>query len=271
VAPIVWPRLRAAVPEHRALSVLGALAAALAAGYAALRAMVFPWYAPLVVFPAALGLALVTLRWPRVTAAIASAARRRLAWAGLALLAAGPAAAVGLGVVATARDVAAVEAGRLGRSRALIANARARTYLEIGADLERRCPGRTVLAAEIGALGWTYRGRIIDGVGLVSPEVLPYHPLRVPDERISGLVGAYPARAVVDLRPDLIVTMEIFNSDFAGKAPDDPLLRRYAVVDARPVFSPTLPPGPERLWESSRVLVMGDPAGCAGAASGPPR
>jgi hypothetical protein len=258
------------VPEHRALCVLGALPAALAAGYAVVRAMVFPWYSPLVVYPVALGLSLVSVRWPRVAAGWAGTSPRRLAAAGLALLAAGPTAAVGLGAAATARDVAAVEAGRLGRSGALIANARARTYLEIGADLERRCPGRTVLAAEIGALGWAYRGRIIDGVGLVSPEVLPYHPLRVPDERISGLVGAYPARAVADLRPDLIVTMEIFNSDFSGKAADDPLLRRYAVVDARPVFSPTLRGRtPARLWESTHVLVMGDPAGCAASPSRP--
>jgi hypothetical protein len=261
-SPAARPLLGPAGPERAALVVLGAPPAALGLAYAIRTPLLFPWYWPLLVFPLLLGLALAALRWRPVDAGRPA---RWLALGALAALAAGPAAAGAAGAIQTARDVRAVAAGRLGRSQALVASARARTYLEIGADLERRCRSASVLAAEIGALGWTYRGRIIDGVGLVSPEVLVYHPLRVPEERATGMIGAYPARAVAALRPDLIVTMEIFHTDFALKAPSDPALSRYAVLDVRPVFSPTLtaPDVPVGLWGTRNVLVLGEPTRCA--------
>jgi hypothetical protein len=45
-------------------------------------------------------------------------------------------------------------------------------YLEIGSRLGRIAPNCTVAATEIGAVGYAYPGRILDLVGLVSPEVI---------------------------------------------------------------------------------------------------
>jgi hypothetical protein len=256
---------------RRALAVLGAPPAALALVYAATRPLIFPWYWPLALFPAVLGTAVVAVRW-RAGAAAWPSRRARLAWRAAAAVAMVPVAGAAASAVETARDLRALTLGGAPPTVAVAANARTRTYLEIGAALAACRPG-AVLAAEIGALGWTHRGRIIDGAALVSPEVLPFHPLRVPDERRAGTVGAYPARAVAALRPDLVVALEVFNSDLAAKAPADPALGRYAVLHARPVFSPSLAALrlPPDLWYSRAVLVLGDPARCPPAAFAPPR
>jgi hypothetical protein len=66
------------------------------------------------------------------------------------------------------------------------------------------------MTSEIGGLGWGFHGKILDGVGLASPEAIRYHPMRVPDERSSGLWGEIPAGFVRDSHPDLIVSYDMF-------------------------------------------------------------
>jgi hypothetical protein len=114
-----------------------------------------------------------------------------------------------------------------------------------------------IAAPEIGALGWAFRGRILDGDGLASPEVLPYHPLRVPDERPSGGVGSIPGRAVAALQPDLLVAMEVLAADFTNKAKVLPELSAYALWWKEPVLAPdsrlTLP---AMLWGARWTLVF---------------
>lgn len=251
--------------DSRSLVVLGALPAVLATVYALTKPMLYHWYWPLTVYPALLGVLFVGMRAPAAWAANPPGPTRWIGAVAFAALCAAPILMGWMTVVDAAEDTYASVSGRLGASSRLTPNARARTYLEIGSDLEERCGGVTVLAAEVGALGWTYRGKIIDGVGLVSPEVLKYHPLRAPDERADSAVGAYPARAVAELRPEVIVAMQVFNSDFARKRPFDPTLAAYSVIDARPVFSPSLSQQgmPARLWGSTHVIVLGQPERCS--------
>jgi hypothetical protein len=114
--------------------------------------------------------------------------------------------------------------------------ARVRQYLRIGADLFALFPHAVLMTSEIGGLGWAFPGRIIDAAGLVSPECLTYHPMRVPEERPSGDVGAIPPRAVRDLAPDLVVSMETFSVAFrrdlrTGQMGTYRLFRSYPVFD----------------------------------------
>jgi hypothetical protein len=107
--------------------------------------------------------------------------------------------------------------------------------LRIGDDLAQLMPAAVLMSSEIGALGWTFPGRIVDAAGLVSPECLKYHPMLVPEERSRGTLGAIPPRAVTDLAPDVIVSMETFSEAFrqqlaAGIITDYVLFRNYPVI-----------------------------------------
>lgn len=99
--------------------------------------------------------------------------------------------------------------------------ARVRKYLEVGEWLYRQYPEARLLTAEIGGLGYSFKGTIIDACGLASPEALRYHPMKVPEERSSGKIGAIPAGLVAETRPELIVTYDAF-----GEA----LLRRPEIM-----------------------------------------
>jgi len=90
--------------------------------------------------------------------------------------------------------------------------ARTMTYRETAEWLNRVAPcGDTLIAPEIGALGYYYHGFIYDACGLVSPEALPFLP--VPDsERTGSTVGAISLGLVRHLRCDVVVTMQGFAS-----------------------------------------------------------
>lgn len=95
---------------------------------------------------------------------------------------------------------------------------RVQRYLEIGNILYSLLPNDNLLTSEIGGLGYSFRGEIIDGVGLVSPEALKYHPMKVPQQRSSGGIGAIPAKMVGDLKPEIIVSYPIFVQEFDKSA-----------------------------------------------------
>lgn len=101
------------------------------------------------------------------------------------------------------------------------AGARVRKYLEVGALLYRQYPTATLLTSEIGGLGYSFKGAIADGCGLASPWALRYHPLKVSEERSSGKIGAIPPNLAAEMRPELIVTYDVF-----GEA----LLRRPEIM-----------------------------------------
>jgi hypothetical protein len=69
--------------------------------------------------------------------------------------------------------------------------------------------GRTVAAPEIGAIGWAApQLRILDTVGLVSPEALRYYPL--PTIAAYGPSNAVPAALLRAERPDYVLSLEVF-------------------------------------------------------------
>jgi len=68
-------------------------------------------------------------------------------------------------------------------------------------------PGSVVAASEIGALGYYCDCRILDTVGLVSPQALAYYPL--PPEDTPAL-NAIPEGLIQDQRPEFVVSLEVF-------------------------------------------------------------
>ncbi|MBA4387180.1 MAG: hypothetical protein C0404_04305 [Verrucomicrobia bacterium] len=84
------------------------------------------------------------------------------------------------------------------------------TYKEAGEFLNGLVTApSTVAAPEIGALGYAYRGRILDVCGLVSPQAIRYLPVSG-EERGSPEISAISTKLVEDLAPDYIVTMDVF-------------------------------------------------------------
>jgi hypothetical protein len=230
---------------QRALLLLGIFPLLLIAIYLLQVPLIFPWYWTLSLCPMALftwsrlQAELPMPSWKEMTPTTAVAMATTLAFGCAGLISAG-----------------AAFSGRLERSPWVLENARTRTYLKIGTVLADRCPGVVVAAPEIGALGWTFGGKILDGDGLASPEVLPFHPLKVPAERPMGGLGSIPGRAVAALRPDVVVSMEVFSTDFARKATSLRELSDYALWWKEPVFATDLPGLPAVLWGSRWTLVF---------------
>ena len=112
-------------------------------------------------------------------------------------------------------------------------HARTYQYVRIARWLnERSKPTDRVCISEIGAFGYHYRGAILDGLGLVSPEVLPYHP--VPAAlRPNGLTGVIPPQVVRDFLPEFVVSLDVF----AGAVFADPWFREhYRLIGRWPWF-----------------------------------
>jgi hypothetical protein len=168
-------------------------AAAILATYSIKRVFVFPWYAPLYLVPIHLA-----LLWGSTHAA------HRVRPLLVTLL-------VPLLVMSgeTARGI--YDSGHL---PFFGAGARARKLKHIGEWLALEHPHSKVLAPEIGALGFAFPGELEDAIGLASPKALQFHPLKVPEQRPTGYMGGVPARLVERERPDVIVSLDVFMTDF---------------------------------------------------------
>jgi hypothetical protein len=68
-------------------------------------------------------------------------------------------------------------------------------------------PGDVIAAGDIGAVGWFTRAPILDTVGLVSPEAVPYYPL---DPSLLVINYAIAPDLIRDLQPAYIVTLEVY-------------------------------------------------------------
>ncbi len=88
--------------------------------------------------------------------------------------------------------------------------ARVQKYLEVGQQLYASYPHAVLLTSEIGGLGYSFKGKVVDAVGLVSPDALKYHPLKVPEERSSGFIGAIPVGYVKEVDPEIIVSLDLY-------------------------------------------------------------
>lgn len=72
--------------------------------------------------------------------------------------------------------------------------------------------GQMILAPDIGVIGWCHSSaKILDPIGLVSPESLPYLPERVNQELFSP-------RLIQDFQPDWIISREEFSGQFLDEA-----------------------------------------------------
>ncbi|MEK7323925.1 MAG: hypothetical protein AAB217_01560, partial [Chloroflexota bacterium] len=81
-------------------------------------------------------------------------------------------------------------------------------YTQVGKELAPRITPQTVIAAgDIGALGYFSGARILDTIGLISPESVPYYPL--PREQLI-INYAISADLIADRRPDYVVFLEVY-------------------------------------------------------------
>jgi hypothetical protein len=206
--------------------------------YAAKRILLFPWYMPLLLTPAMLALLLSQ----RQRAGVVSRVSALL----LLFLCCVPS------LISLGQNFYAL-AGHPQYASDFLSSARVRRYLEIGKDLQAKAPSATLLAPEIGALGFAFSGKIVDAVGLVSPEALAFHPLAVPAQRSSGMLGAIPPELVQQVQPDYIVSMELFA---------EALLRSEQVsqyqIEKVSTFTEEdlLRAAGRRLWDGSELLVL---------------
>lgn len=205
----------------------------IAAAYLWRHVFVHAWYPPLVLLPAGLGL-LGVLRWVGGRAAT-----------GLAALAIVPLLIPAAQTVAGAVNPAAMPWFRQ--------VARARAYEQLGRDLAQRFPDATMVAAEIGGLGWGFPGPVRDGTGIASPAALKWHPMPVPAERSRGDIGAVPPGYVEQLRPELIVSHPHFLEAVLASPVSAEYVRFSAPLfladDARRMEWPGL-------WGSSGIVVL---------------
>ena len=83
-------------------------------------------------------------------------------------------------------------------------------YARVASDLEPDMSPKTVIAAlEIGALGFHSSALILDTIGLVSPESSAFYPMD-PREAVLGVENAMPTDLILKLKPDYIVSLEVF-------------------------------------------------------------
>jgi hypothetical protein len=113
---------------------------------------------------------------------------------------------------------------------------------------ERARPGDRVCISEIGAFGYHFPGRILDGIGLVSPEVLAYHPVSTA-VRSWGLLGVIPPAVVRAYEPELVVSFDTFARALFA---DEWFNQRYELVGRWPWFG-----GPVRWHDLPNALWGG--------------
>jgi hypothetical protein len=195
------------------LYILGSGGLLIAVVYVIARGLVFPWYVPLVAVPVTFALCVMAAR-----------SRMLVAWAALVVI-------IALPHAVTLAHSSLAAAGEFDRYAFFAQNARARKYLETGKRLFERFPDARLMSSEIGGLGYTFKGRIIDGVGLITPGALEHHPMRVPEQRSYGFIGAIPAGFVEEASPELIVALDIFVEELLRSE----VASRYAVI-REPVY-----------------------------------
>jgi hypothetical protein len=103
----------------------------------------------------------------------------------------------------------------------------------------------TLVSPEIGALGYYYKGSVIDACGLVSPEALPFLPVPA-DERYAATSGALSRELVKAVVPDIVVTLRCFAALSLYR--DDWFRSDYVLVQQFPL--------PHEVWGSGTVDVF---------------
>jgi hypothetical protein len=73
--------------------------------------------------------------------------------------------------------------------------------------ISREAPETSLAAGDVGVLGYTTGMRIIDTVGLNSPQSSSYYPL---DPSNYVINYAIPTNLILDTQPDFIVVLEVY-------------------------------------------------------------
>lgn len=169
------------------------------AAYTLRKAFVFPWYIPLWRLPLLLGILLgpvLSARWwARIVA---------IWFFCLFTFRSAP---------APREEIAAAVTGQVGRDAGDEFDRRVMDYLVVGQAIEHVCPGARLMSSEIGGLGYGFRGEVLDAFGLATPAALRWHPMKVPEQRSSGAVGAIPSGFFAEEHPDVVVTYPLFSED----------------------------------------------------------
>jgi Gpi18-like mannosyltransferase len=105
----------------------------------------------------------------------------------------------------------------------------------------RARPDAVIAAGDIGAIGWGSNLRILDTVGLISPQATPYYPV---DADMLGESGyAVAPDLVFDLKPDYISLMESYGDK--GLFIDPRFEQQYRLIAEYPI----------EVGHSTRLLV----------------
>jgi hypothetical protein len=95
-------------------------------------------------------------------------------------------------------------------------------------------PGDRMAAPEIGALGYYWQGDLLDSCGLVSPEALPFLPIR-PDAKGFSNDGAFDPEFVRATGAQWVASADIFMRRLA--MPDPWFQQHYELVQTLPLRS----------------------------------
>jgi hypothetical protein len=126
---------------------------------------------------------------------------------------------------------------------------RAHVLGEIGARIKECAAGQSILAPEIGALGYRFEGHIIDGVGLATPRALAFHPLKVPEQRPNGALGGVPAAFAELEKPGFIIGLPSLLSDVVQSS-----VHSGYVIYTIPLQLKNI--APSKVWGNDSVTVM---------------
>jgi hypothetical protein len=163
--------------------------------YIGKKTLIFPWYRPLASTLIVLGLIL------SVSGFEGRGWRRYVAVAALLAF---------INPMTFGRELAAYALNNASLDGADKFDIRTIEYLSVGHSIYQECPTAKLMSSEIGGLGEGFEGEILDAVGLATPSAIKYHPMRVPDERSSGDLGEIPTGFVSEMRPDVIVSYDVF-------------------------------------------------------------
>ncbi len=103
-------------------------------------------------------------------------------------------------------------------------------YADVGKELAPRVTPQTLVAAgDVGALGYYSNARILDTVGLMSPEASTYYPL---DSDLYVINYAVAPQLILDQRPDYVVLLEVYGRK--GLFVDPRFLAEYELIQKIP-------------------------------------
>ena len=103
-------------------------------------------------------------------------------------------------------------------------------YEQAALDLiDQIAPGQVLAAGDVGALGYYTGARILDTVGLISPQSVAYYPL---PESQYVINYAIPPDLITDLQPDYLVLLEVYGRE--GLLCDPRFLDAYELLEAIP-------------------------------------